>query len=154
MLLICHNPLHTEIVPVNHPDRLLFTDTNLDKVCGDWRGNKGRQSFSWSLGNIWDTLGVWRGTELSVIHATLAGKFCSWYHICSHVETAPGGEINGVHGPERDWLSSINGERKGGALHTEQEPNSLPAPDLQSQGVLWWGCVTLCSLEFLQVLPL
>lgn len=113
----------------------------------------GRQSFSWSLGNIWDTLGAWRETELSIIHAALAGKFHSWYHTCHHVETALSGEINGVHGPEWDWLSSLNGEREGGALDTEQEPNSLSGPDLQSLGALWWGCVTLRSLQFLRVLP-
>lgn len=60
----------------------------------------------------------------------------------SHVERAPGGDINGVHGPELSWFYPTSGGNQEGTLNIEQEPNSLPVPDLQSLGVLWWGSMT------------
>lgn len=60
----------------------------------------------------------------------------------SPVDTAPGGETNGVHGSELSWFYPKNGGNQEGNVNTKQEPNSLPVPDLQSLEVLWRGSVT------------
>lgn len=67
----------------------------------------------------------------------------------SHVETATGGETNGVYGSELSWFYPKNGGNQEETMNTKQDPNSLPAADLWSLEVLCWGSVTSwCSVTF------